>query len=146
MDNFLETRFSAKLRNVVIARAVAAAFLLEHNLPLSVVNEIKTIVSEAVTNAIVHGYENRPDGIITITAKLIGETVELTVEDQGVGIEDVQKAREPLFTTKPDKEHSGMGFTIMENFVNELHVETSVGKGTKIRFVKTLKANEAMYN
>lgn len=145
-NNFMSISFAALSENVSFARVVVAAFVSQVDPSMQVLTDLQTVVSEAVTNAIVHGYENRPDGVITITAKLTGDTVELTIEDQGVGIEDVEKAREPLFTTKPDKEHSGMGFTIMESFVNDLQVETSVGKGTKIRLVKTLHANEAMYN
>jgi len=142
----MSVSFAALPENVSFARVVVAAFVSQVDPTMQVLTDLQTVVSEAVTNAIVHGYENRPDGIITMTAKLVNDTVELTIEDYGVGIEDVEKAREPLFTTKPHKEHSGMGFTIMENFVNELQVETIVGKGTKIRFVKTLQANEAMYN
>ncbi len=138
--------FAAVPENVSFARVVVAAFVSQVDPTMQELTDIQTVVSEAVTNAIVHGYDNRSEGVVTMTAKLIGQAIELTIEDQGVGIADLEKAREPLFTTKPDKEHSGMGFTIMENFVNDIQIETVVGKGTKIRFVKCLQANEAMYN
>jgi stage II sporulation protein AB (anti-sigma F factor) len=138
--------FAAVPENVSFARVVVAAFVSQVDPTMQELTDLQTVVSEAVTNAIVHGYDNNPDGVVTITAKLIGQAVELTVEDRGVGIENLEKAREPLYTTKPDKEHTGMGFTIMENFVNDIQIETALGKGTKIRFVKYLQANEAMYN
>ncbi|OUM84852.1 MAG: anti-sigma F factor [Bacillus thermozeamaize] len=138
--------FAAVPENVSFARVVVAAFVSQVDPTMQELTDLQTVVSEAVTNAIVHGYDNNPDGVVTITAKLIEQAVELTVEDRGVGIENLEKAREPLYTTKPDKEHTGMGFTIMENFVNDIQIETALGKGTKIRFVKYLQANEAMYN
>ena len=145
-SNFMSISFAAVPENVSFARVVVAAFVSQVDPTMQELTDLQTVVSEAVTNAIVHGYDNNPDGVVTITAKLIGQAVELTVEDRGVGIENLEKAREPLFTTKPEKEHTGMGFTIMENFVNDIQIETAIGKGTKIRFVKYLQANEAMYN
>lgn len=145
-SNFMSISFAAVPENVSFARVVVAAFVSQVDPTMQELTDLQTVVSEAVTNAIVHGYDNNPDGVVTITAKLIGQAVELTVEDRGVGIENLEKAREPLYTTKPDKEHTGMGFTIMENFVNDIQIETALGKGTKIRFVKYLQANEAMYN
>ncbi|HHZ17803.1 MAG TPA: anti-sigma F factor [Acholeplasmataceae bacterium] len=138
MDNFLETRFSAKLRNVVIARAVAAAFLLEHNLPLSVVNEIKTIVSEAVTNAIVHGYQENERETVYMLLELAGEQLTIKVVDTGVGIEDIEKAREPLFSTRDFEERAGLGFTIMDIFSDQLTVISAPGEGTTVIAVKNI--------
>ena len=99
--------------------------------------EIKTAVSEAVTNAIIHGYENSV-GMIKLEGRIRGRTVEFTITDEGWGIADVEKAREPLFTGKPDCERSGMGFSIMESFCDKLKVKSNLGKGTKITLLKKL--------
>lgn len=139
MDNFVEMRFSAKLRNVVFARAVAAAFLLEHNLRLSVVNEIKTIVSEAVTNAIVHGYFENEKETVYMCLELAGERLTIKVVDTGAGIEDIEKAREPLYSTRDFEERAGLGFTIMDIFSDELTVLSAPGEGTTIIAVKNIE-------
>jgi stage II sporulation protein AB (anti-sigma F factor) len=139
MNNFVEMRFSAKLRNVVFARAAAAAFLLEHNLRLSVVNEIKTIVSEAVTNAIVHGYFENEKETVYMCLELAGERLTIKVVDTGAGIEDIEKAREPLYSTRDFEERAGLGFTIMDIFSDELTVLSAPGEGTTIIAVKNIE-------
>ena len=93
--------------------------------------DIRTAVSEAVTNAIIHGY-GHADGIVYLTAELIDQTLTLTVEDHGVGIADLTQAMQPLYTSKPDEERSGMGFTIMESFMDSLKVRSTPGKGTTV--------------
>ncbi|MCY0902670.1 MAG: anti-sigma F factor, partial [Firmicutes bacterium] len=110
------------------------------NPTLEELNEVKTIVSEAVTNSIIHGY---PDlvGDVFLLCKIVGDTMELFVEDHGIGIEDIETVRQPLFTSRPDLERSGMGFTIMESFVDSFEVTTAVGEGTRLRFVKRLGAH-----
>ena len=100
--------------------------------------DIKTSVSEAVTNAIIHGYANT-EGIVKIVARLYDNEIEIEISDNGAGIENIKEAREPLYTTKPELERSGMGFTIMENFMDELSVESIVGLGTKIVMTKKIK-------
>lgn len=132
MKNFMEMKFSAILGNVVFARAAVASFLLEQDLRLNVVNEIKTIVSEAVTNAIVHGYLNNPDELVFMSCSLVGKELTITVVDTGVGIEDVELAKEPLFSTKGDEERAGLGFTIIDIFSDNLEIISELGKGTTI--------------
>jgi stage II sporulation protein AB (anti-sigma F factor) len=108
--------------------------------------EIKTVISEAVTNSIIHGYENDPNGIVYITVSIEDNIVEMSIKDVGIGIADVEEARQPLFTTKPDLERSGMGFTIMENFMDEVEVQSQPGKGTEIRLKKQLSSSKLLYN
>ena len=104
--------------------------------------DIKTCVSEAVTNAIIHGYPDC-DGVVKIITKLTDDNVEIEISDTGVGIENIEEAREPLFTTKSNLERSGMGFTIMENFMDNLKIESISGLGTKITMKKKIKNFEA---
>ena len=103
--------------------------------------DIKTALSEAVTNCIIHAYENR-QGIIKINAKLIDNQIVIQISDNGKGIENVNIAKEPLYTTKPNLERSGMGFTIMESFMDSMKVESILGLGTKVTLVKTIKKQE----
>ena len=103
--------------------------------------DIKTAVSEAVTNCIIHAYENR-QGIININAELKGNEIIIQISDNGKGIENVDVAKEPLYTTKPNLERSGMGFTIMESFMDTMKVESIVGLGTKVTLTKTIKKHE----
>jgi stage II sporulation protein AB (anti-sigma F factor) len=144
--NFMSLKFASKSENESFARVTVAAFISQLDPTLDELTDIKTVVSEAVTNAIIHGYDNNPEGIVTITARLEGDTVHLTVEDQGRGIEDVEQARQPLYTSKPELERSGMGFTIMENFMDEVEVETARGKGTKIIMRKRIESKKALFN
>ena len=129
--NKMKLEFLSCSGNERFARSVAAAFILELDPTLEELSEIRTAVSEAVTNAVVHGYGGK-EGIITLEGRLEGCEVEFTVSDSGAGIEDIKKAREPLFTGKPEDERSGMGFTIMESFMDSLEVESAPGKGTRV--------------
>ena len=129
--NRMKLEFLSCSGNERFARSVAAAFILELDPTLEELSEIRTAVSEAVTNAVVHGYGGK-EGIITLEGRLEGCEVEFTVSDSGAGIEDIKKAREPLFTGKPEDERSGMGFTIMESFMDSLEVESAPGKGTRV--------------
>lgn len=138
MKNFMEMQFSATLKNVSFARATAACFLLEQDLTLNVINEIKTIVSEAVTNAVVHGYAEDPGKLVFMSLSLEEGKLTITVRDDGVGIPDVKKAREPLFTTREDEDRAGLGFTIMEIFSDSVEVLSEVGRGTTVICTKML--------
>lgn len=129
--NKMKLEFLSCSGNERFARSVAAAFILELDPTLEELSEIRTAVSEAVTNAVVHGYGGK-EGIITLEGRLEGCEVEFIVSDSGAGIEDIKKAREPLFTGKPEDERSGMGFTIMESFMDSLEVESAPGKGTRV--------------
>jgi len=136
MENWFEIRFPALSVNEKFARTVAALFSLQvGDWSLADLNEIKTAVSEAVTNAIIHGYEQTV-GEITLRGHVTEGKFEITIQDNGQGIENVELAREPLFTTKPEQERSGLGFTVMESFMDELAVSSTPGKGTVIKMVK----------
>ena len=137
--NEVTLRFASRSANESFARAAAAAFLAQLDPTVEQVYDIKTAVSEAVTNAIVHGYRDKL-GIITMTVRIYAPaTAEIIISDKGCGIEDVQKAREPLFTTG-GADRSGMGFTIMESFMDGLTVRSKPGKGTTVTLRKVLQA------
>lgn len=138
MENLMSLEFSAKSENESFARMTAAAFVSSANPTAPELAEIKTAVSEAVTNAIIHGYENC-EGLVRLEGRIIGKRVEFTVIDEGWGIEDIEKAREPLYTGKPELERSGMGFSIMESFMDDVEIESSPGVGTRIKMIKNLE-------
>ena len=121
----------------LIARVTVAAFMTSLNPTVEEVSDVKTAVSEAVTNAIIHGYESEVHNIY-IRCRTEGKTLYLEIEDEGKGIEDVKQAMEPLFTTKPELERSGMGFSFMEAFMDKLEVESVPGKGTTVKMEKTI--------
>lgn len=135
MQNAMKLTFSSLSENEAFARNVVATFILNLNPTLSEINDIKTAVSEAVTNAIVHGY---PDGVgeIELIARLDGRVLYIEVIDDGVGISDVKKALEPCFTT--GAERSGMGFTVMQAFMDEVEVKSAPNKGTRITMTKRI--------
>lgn len=140
VNNTMKLTFPSKSQNEAFARIVVAAFASQLDPSIEELADVKTAVSEAVTNAIIHGYENTK-GDIVIEAKLKDNNIlEVIVKDFGKGIEDIEKAKEPLFTTKPELERSGMGFTIMENFMDSLSIDSYPGKGTTIRMVKAFKS------
>lgn len=141
MDNYMLLEIPAKSQNESFARVAVAAFAAQADPTLDEIADIKTAVSEAVTNAIIHGYENEP-GKIVISAVLKDNRLELTIIDYGKGIEDIELARQPLYTSKPELERSGMGFTIMENFMDEFDVESAPGKGTTVKMAKVFKSPE----
>ncbi len=145
-DNFMTLQFASRSENESFARVTVAAFVSQLDPTLEELTDIKTVVSEAVTNCIIHGYDNRPDGIIIIQTELRGEDVHITVEDKGKGIADLQQARQPLYTSKPELERSGMGFTIIENFMDELEVISEPGVGTIVKMTKRIETKKALYN
>ncbi|UJF31196.1 anti-sigma F factor [Paenibacillus hexagrammi] len=144
--NFMTLQFSSRSENEAFARVAVAAFVSQLDPTLNELTDIKTVVSEAVTNSIIHGYNNRTDGVITISTQIENDMVHITVEDNGLGIEDLEQAKQPLYTSKPELERSGMGFTIMENFMDEVDVVTAVGVGTKIKMMKRIESKKALYN
>ncbi|KZZ86486.1 MULTISPECIES: anti-sigma F factor [Bacillaceae] len=146
MKNQMELQFSALSQNESFARVTIAAFIAQLDPTMDELTEIKTVVSEAVTNAIIHGYNNDPSGIVYITASLEEEVVQLTIRDEGMGIHDLEEARQPLFTTKPELERSGMGFTIMENFMDDIQVESAPSLGTSVKLTKHLSKSKALVN
>lgn len=144
--NFMSLEFAALSQNEAFARIAVASFVSQLDITMDELEEIKTVVSEAVTNSIIHGYEENPEGIVRISVAMTAERIELVIEDNGKGIEDVEQAMQPLYTTKPELERSGMGFTIMENFMDSIEVVTSPGNGTKIRLSKCLSLSTAIQN
>ena len=130
IENEMKLEFISKATNEAFARITVAAFASQLDPTIEELADIKTAVSEAVTNCIIHAYENR-QGIIKINAKLADNQIIIQISDNGKGIENVDAAREPLYTTKPNLERSGMGFTIMESFMDDVQVESVLGLGTK---------------
>lgn len=136
MKNEMTLSFVAIEQNEALARMAMTCFITPLDPTIEEISEFKTIVSEAVTNAIIHGYECDGTSLVTLNAKIDEHKVSLTVRDEGAGIEDVERAMEPMFTTRPYMERSGMGFTIMESFSDNLVVKSEVGKGTTVTFEK----------
>ena len=141
-NNRMKLEFMNKSENESFARVAVAAFISQLDPTIEELIEIKTALSEAVTNAIIHAYDTN-EGMIILHCSIEDKTVEITIEDSGIGIEDINKAREPLFTSKPEQERSGMGFTVMETFVDEVNVHSVLGEGTKVFLKKTLNTDIA---
>lgn len=141
IDNEMKLEFVSKSSNESFARVAVAAFVAQLDPTVEELSDIKTAVSEAVTNCIIHGYENKI-GIVKVIAKLQNNTLLLEISDKGKGIENIEKAKEPLYTTKPNLERSGMGFTIMESFMDSVQVESIVGLGTKVKMTKTISTHD----
>ena len=137
-DNYFKLEFEAKNVNESFARGVVALFAAELKPTLAEVNDIKTAVSEAVTNCIVHGYEGK-GGKIVLEAGISGNTLDIKVSDNGVGIDDLDMALQPFFTTKSEQEHSGMGFTLMDSFMSFLEVKPNTPSGLLVHMTKVIK-------
>ncbi|MDD6206967.1 MAG: anti-sigma F factor [Clostridiales bacterium] len=137
MMNEVKMEFSAISENEGFARMAAAAFVAPLNPTMEEMADIKTAVSEAVTNAIIHGYEGK-NGTVFMTMRRIEQEIYLEIRDDGCGIEDIDRAMEPLYTTKGEMERSGMGFSFMEAFMDRLEVQSEVGKGTVVSMWKVL--------
>ena len=139
MVNEMRLSFSAISINESFARTAVAAFVTGLNPTVSELMEIKTSVSEAVTNAIIHGYENRgEDKLVNLVCRLDGRELYIEVMDDGVGISDIAQAMEPLYTSKPEQERSGMGFAVMETFMDYINVTSAAGLGTTVVMLKKL--------
>ena len=139
-DNEMKIEFLSKSNNEAFARISVAAFVAQLDPTLEEIADIKTAVSEAVTNAIIHGYEEKM-GIVKVVCKIRDNEVLIEISDTGKGIENVEIAKQPLYTTKSNLERSGMGFTIMESFMNDVQVESVLGLGTKVTMKKKIKSN-----
>ena len=137
-ENEMKLEFLSKSNNEAFARMAVAAFVAGLDPTIEELADIKTAVSEAVTNCIIHGYED-VDGIVKIVGRIFANTVEIEISDTGKGIANVELARKPLYTTKSELERSGMGFTIMESFMDEVEVESVLGLGTKVKMKKMIK-------
>lgn len=142
MENFMSLKIKAVSANESFARSAVAAFCTDANPTVDWLGDVKTAVSEAVTNSIVHGYAGRGDGVVEISVARDEKAVHIEVKDCGVGISDIEQARKPFFTTKPDEERSGMGFTVMESFTDSLEVLPNTPQGVIVRMVKSLEASK----
>lgn len=138
IENEMKLEFISKSSNESFARITIAAFAAQLDPTIEELADIKTAVSEAVTNCIIHGYENRL-GVVKMSAKLHDDEIEIEISDYGKGIANIEMAKEPLYTTKPNLERSGMGFTIMESFMDSVKIESVVGLGTKVTMTKKIK-------
>ncbi|SCI87478.1 anti-sigma F factor [Luoshenia tenuis] len=141
IKNEMRLDFASLSENEAFARVVVAAFAAQLNPTIEELADVKTAVSEAVTNAIIHGYENGP-GTIHLSALLFEDGIKIEIEDDGRGIADVEQARMPFYTSKPELERSGMGFTVMENFMDEVEVHSLPGKGTRIVMLRRFEARD----
>ncbi len=139
--NKMRLEFDSRSENESFARVTVAAFASKLNPILEELADLKTAVSEAVTNAIVHGYEEG-EGTVVVECTIEDRTITVTVEDEGVGIKDIEKAREPLFTTQPEQDRSGMGDMFMEVFMDELHIISEPGEGTRVIMKKKIEEHE----
>ena len=141
VDNEMKLEFISKASNESFARITVAAFAAQLDPSIEELADIKTAVSEAVTNCIIHAYENRL-GVVRLSAKLKENEIIIEISDHGKGIENIEMAKEPLYTTKPNLERSGMGFTIMESFMDDVKIESVVNLGTKVTMSKKIKKIE----
>lgn len=141
-QNEMETTFLSLPENESFARVVIAAFAVQLSPTVGEIADIKTAVSEAVTNAIVHGYEGTR-GMVTLRASIEGRTLTVEVTDRGQGIRNIPQAMEPFFTTHPEQERSGMGFAVMQTFMDDLQVDSSPGAGTSVRMRKRIRSGGA---
>lgn len=139
MSNILEVKFSAKSENESLSRVIVASFAAKLDPTLEELSDIKTAVSEAVTNSIIHGYDEDDSKFVYLRCEIKYRTIKVVVEDRGNGIEDVEEAMQPMYTSKPELERSGMGFSFMESFMDSLEVVSIKGEGTKVVMTKTIE-------
>lgn len=138
MNNYMKLEIPAKSTNEAFVRATIGAFASQIDPTIEELSDIKTAVSEGVTNAIIHGYESL-GGVINVICRIEESIIEIVITDFGIGIADIEKAREPLYTSKPDEERSGMGFTVMETFMDTLIIESKAGEGTRLTMRKKIE-------
>ena len=136
-SNFMEVNFKALSINEGFARVCVAGFCLQLNPSVDELNDIKTAVSEAVTNCVVHAYP-KGNGMVNLRCELEGDSIKIIVKDSGIGIKDISKAMEPFYTTKPSEERSGMGFAVMESFMDKVEVMPNDGMGLKVVMYKQI--------
>lgn len=142
MNNQMELTFLSKAENEAFARMVVSAFLVQENPSMAVISEVRTAVSEAVTNAVVHAYDGEI-GKIILRAQMNSDAVlTIDVEDFGRGIDDVRQAMQPFYTSQPDQERTGIGFALMQSFMDDVKVYSSPGSGTTVRMSRRLQEND----
>lgn len=141
----MSVSFSSISENVSFARVTVGAFIAQLDPTMDELTEIKTVVSEVVTNSIIHGYNNEPNHKISIVCTINDQQeIDLTITDYGVGIKDIEEARQPLYTSKPELERSGMGFTIIENFMDSVDIISEPNEGTAIHMIKQLTTHKTV--
>ncbi len=138
--NMVKTSFKSIPENESLARVICASFISVLDPTIEEMTDVKTAVSEAVTNSIVHGYSSKPDGIVYLDCFIEDNTLTVEVRDNGKGIEDITKAMEPMYTSCPEAERSGMGFTVMETFMDSISVSSVLGVGTKVTMKKIIRS------
>lgn len=138
MKNEVNVTFRALAENASLARLIIMGVLSPLDVDTQQMTEIKTVVSEAVTNAIIHGYEGNPSGIVELYVELEDRRLHVVIKDNGIGIDDIEQAKQPLFTTKQDEERSGLGFMIMESFTDKFKVVSELGVGTTVTFEREI--------
>ncbi|GAB3052514.1 anti-sigma F factor [Virgibacillus ainsalahensis] len=146
MKNEMAIEFSSVSENESFARVTVGAFITQLDPTMDELTEIKTVVSEAVTNSIIHGYNNDAHHKISIECALYNDEIALTIKDNGIGMTDIDEARQPLYTSKPELERSGMGFTIIENFMDTVEVISNPGNGTTVHMTKQLTKSKTVHN
>ena len=139
MSNILEVKFSAKSENESLSRVIVASFAAKLDPTLDELSDIKMAVSEAVTNSIVHGYEENESKFVYLRCELEDRMIKVVIEDRGKGIEDIKQAMQPMYTSKPELDRAGMGFSFMESFMDTLEVVSIKGEGTKVVMTKTIE-------
>ncbi len=137
MNNYMKAEFDARSINEGLSRVIVAGFIMPLDPTIEEMADIKTAVSEAVTNSIIHGYEGK-NGTVLLELMIEGRRLTVRVKDSGVGIENIERARMPLYTSKPECDRSGMGFTVMESFMDTLHITSRAGEGTCVEMTKQL--------
>ena len=142
MNNIMEVKFSAKSENESLERVIVASFAAKLDPTLDELADIKTAVSEAVTNSIIHGYDEDDSKFVYLRCEINENTIKVVVEDRGHGIEDISMAMQPLYTSKPELERSGMGFTVMESFMDDITVSSIKDEGTKVVMTKKINLPE----
>ncbi|WP_027964516.1 anti-sigma F factor [Halalkalibacillus halophilus] len=145
MKNYMSMEFSAKSENEQFARIVVASFISQLDPLVEELTEVKTVVSEAVTNAIIHGYKEDESSLVYVECQIEDGEVVLTIRDEGEGIGSLEEALEPMYTSRPELERSGMGFTIMENFMDDIQVNSSIGQGTTVILRKKFQKQAACH-
>ena len=143
MNNKIEMKFKALPENEAFARTCVAAFCLQLNPTLDEISDIKTAVSEAITNCVVHAYPNKK-GDILMCMEILNNAIKISISDFGVGIRNIEQAMTPFFTTKPEEERSGMGFTVMDSFMDSLIVRNNSSKGITVELLKNIEKSKKM--
>jgi len=146
MENNLKIEIDSNLLNIAVVRVAVATFVSSLDISIDDLMDIKMAVSEAVTNSIEHGYENYPGKVVIETniKSITDDVVTILIKDEGIGISDIELATTPAYTSKPELEHAGLGFTIMESFMDQIEIDSSVDKGTTIKLIKIIKKKKSI--